>query len=98
VVEQLAVRAQYDGYIQRQVAEIARHRAKETTVIPLTFDYHGLEGITIEARDKLSRLRPGTLGQASRIAGVSPADVSVLMMYLHRRHMVEAGASVGVDV
>lgn len=98
VVEQLAVRAQYDGYIQRQVAEIARHRATETTVIPTTFDYDGLEGITVEARDKLSRLRPGTLGQASRIAGVSPADVSVLMMYLHRWHMAEADASAGVNV
>lgn len=97
VVEQLAVRAQYDGYIQRQVAEIARHRATETTVIPLTFDYYGLEGITIEARDKLSRLRPGTLGQASRIAGVSPADVSVLMIYLHRWHIVESAALAGVD-
>jgi tRNA uridine 5-carboxymethylaminomethyl modification enzyme len=98
VVEQLAVRAQYDGYIQRQVAEIARHKAMETTVIPHAFEYQSLEGITIEARDKLGRLRPGTLGQASRIAGVSPADVSVLMIYLHRWHSAEAAASTGADV
>lgn len=97
VLEQLAVRAQYDGYIQRQVAEIARHRATETTVIPLEFDYGGLEGITMEARDKLGRLRPGTLGQASRIAGVSPADVSVLMMYLHRWHSAKVDESAGRD-
>lgn len=96
VVEQLAIRAQYDGYIQRQTAEVARHRATETTVIPSGFEYEGLEGITMEARDKLSRLRPGTLGQASRIAGVSPADVTVLMMYLHRWHVQAAdGADVG---
>lgn len=86
VIEQVAIRAQYDGYIQRQTAEIARHRATETTVIPSDFAYEGLDGIAMEARDKLSRLRPDTLGQASRIAGVSPADVTVLMMYLHRWH------------
>jgi tRNA uridine 5-carboxymethylaminomethyl modification enzyme len=84
VVEQLVIRAQYDGYIQRQLADIARHRATEHTVIPRGIDFVALEGMTFEARDKLTRLRPDTLGQASRIAGVSPADVSVLMMHLHR--------------
>ncbi len=60
--------------------------------IPGDLDLSALEGITVEARDKLTRLRPGTLGQASRIAGVSPADVAVLMLYLHRRE-VAAGAA-----
>ncbi len=84
VVEQLAIQIQYDGYIQRQLAEIRRHRAIESRPLPSDLEYQSLEGIAIEARDKLSRLRPGTLGQASRIAGVSPADISVLMLHLHR--------------
>ncbi len=85
VAEQLAIRAQYDGYIERQMAEIRRHKATEGTLIPRGLDFHSLEGLTVEAKDKLARLQPETLGQASRIAGVSPADVSVLMIHLHRR-------------
>jgi tRNA uridine 5-carboxymethylaminomethyl modification enzyme len=84
VVEQLAIQARYEGYIRRQTAEIRRHRATETLQIPASFEYWSLEGLTYEAKDKLSRLRPGTLGQASRVPGVSPADVSVLLVHLHR--------------
>ncbi|HLA81237.1 MAG TPA: FAD-dependent oxidoreductase, partial [Thermoleophilia bacterium] len=86
VVEQLAVKARYEGYIRRQLAEIRRHRATETMPIPGNFDFAGIEGLTFEAKDKLHRLRPATLGQASRIPGVSPADVSVLLVHLHRAH------------
>lgn len=93
LVEQVAVRAQYDGYIQRQLADIERRRATEDTPIPADFSFDGLEGITVEARDKLTRIRPLTLGQASRIAGVSPADISMLTLYLHRARSTEAGAS-----
>jgi tRNA uridine 5-carboxymethylaminomethyl modification enzyme len=84
VIEQVEVRAQYDGYIQRQMAEISRRRATEDTTIPPDLPIKDLVGITVEAKDKLLRIRPMTLGQASRIAGVSPADISVLMMYIHR--------------
>jgi tRNA uridine 5-carboxymethylaminomethyl modification enzyme len=84
VAEQIEIKARYDGYIRRQMAEIRRHRATETLEIPATFDYWSLEGLTYEAKDKLDRLRPGTLGQASRVPGVSPADVSVLLVHLHR--------------
>lgn len=84
VLEQVAVQAQYDGYIQRQLAEIRRHKATESTRIPESLDLSSLGGITVEARDKLTLLRPATLGQASRIAGVSPADISVLMLHIHR--------------
>ena len=84
VVEQLAIQARYEGYIRRQTAEIRRHRATETLQIPASFEYWSLEGLTYEAKDKLSRLRPVTLGQASRVPGVSPADVSVLLVHLHR--------------
>jgi tRNA uridine 5-carboxymethylaminomethyl modification enzyme len=66
------------------LAEIRRHRATETLPVPDTLDYWSLEGLTYEAKDKLSRLRPETLGQASRIPGVSPADISVLLVHLYR--------------
>jgi tRNA uridine 5-carboxymethylaminomethyl modification enzyme len=84
VIEQLVIQARYDGYIRRQLAEIRRHRATETLAIPPGFDFWPLEGLTYEAKDKLSRLRPVTLGQASRIPGVSPADISVLLVHLYR--------------
>jgi tRNA uridine 5-carboxymethylaminomethyl modification enzyme len=84
VIDQLAVQARYDGYIRRQLAEIKRHRATETLPVPDDFDYWPLEGLTYEAKDKLSRLRPATLGQASRVPGVSPADISVLLVHLYR--------------
>lgn len=84
IVEQLGVQARYEGYIRRQQAEIRRHRATETLPVPDGFDYWPLEGLTYEAKDKLSRLRPATLGQASRVPGVSPADISVLLVHLYR--------------
>lgn len=83
-VEQIEIRAQYDGYIQRQMSDISRRKATEDTLIPPDLAVQDLVGITVEAKDKLARIRPMTLGQASRIAGVSPADVSVLMMHIHR--------------
>lgn len=84
VIEQLEIQARYEGYLRRQVAEIKHHRATETTTIPPAFDYRGLQGLTYEAKDKLTRLRPATIGQASRIQGVSPADISVLLVHIHR--------------
>ncbi|HZJ02535.1 MAG TPA: tRNA uridine-5-carboxymethylaminomethyl(34) synthesis enzyme MnmG, partial [Thermoleophilia bacterium] len=97
VLEQVEIRARYDGYIQRQLSDIRRHRATEHRAIPRGFAYDSIEGITVEARDKLTRLRPATLGQASRIAGVSPADISVLLLHLHRAGSVAAGTSAAVS-
>jgi tRNA uridine 5-carboxymethylaminomethyl modification enzyme len=91
VIEQIAIQARYEGYIRRQMAEIRRHRATETLLIPASFDYWSLEGLTHEAKDKLDRMRPATLGQASRVPGVSPADVSVLLVHLHRSGRKHAG-------
>ena len=87
VIEQIAIRARYDGYIGRQLAEIRRQRATETLSIPRSIDYVSIEGLTFEAKDKLTRLRPATLGQASRMPGVSPADISVLLIHLGRGRM-----------
>lgn len=84
VIEQLEIQARYEGYIRHQLAEIRHRRATETFAIPGDLDYWPLEGVTYEAKDKLSRIRPSTVGQASRIPGVSPADISVLLVHLHR--------------
>lgn len=96
VVEQLEIQARYDGYIRRQTAEIRRHRATESLALPPDFKYDGLEGLTFEARDKLGRIRPSTVGQASRIPGVSPADISILLVHV-RRAQAGGDATAGGD-
>jgi tRNA uridine 5-carboxymethylaminomethyl modification enzyme len=96
-LEQVAIQAQYDGYIQRQLAEVARRARTEQTLIPDDMDFAHLHGITVEARDKLTRLRPATLGQASRIAGISPADVTVLSLYIRRKSASETEINAEVE-
>jgi tRNA uridine 5-carboxymethylaminomethyl modification enzyme len=85
IMERADIEIKYEGYIARQLGHIDRQLRLENTLIPEDFTYGSLKGITTEAREKLSRLRPVSLGQASRIAGVSPADISVLSIYLHSR-------------
>ena len=72
----------YEGYIKRQLAEVERRARLEAKRIPEGIDYHEVKGLRLEAIQKLSNVRPLTIGQASRISGVSPADISVLMIYL----------------
>jgi tRNA uridine 5-carboxymethylaminomethyl modification enzyme len=93
VIEQLDIRARYEGYIHRQMAEIRRHRATESLAIASDFEYSALEGLTHEAKDKLGRIRPSTVGQASRIPGVSPADISILLVHVYRCSAARAKAS-----
>jgi tRNA uridine 5-carboxymethylaminomethyl modification enzyme len=76
------VSVKYDGYIKREIAEVERHRKLEIKRLPDDIDYLNLKGLRIEAAQKLDRLRPLTVGQASRISGVNPADISVLLIYL----------------
>jgi tRNA uridine 5-carboxymethylaminomethyl modification enzyme len=73
------------GYVGRQEAAIARAAADESSLIPADFDYRGVAALSLEARDKLSRLRPRTLGAAGRVPGITPADLAVLSVVLHRR-------------
>ena len=82
IIDRTEIEIKYSGYIARQQEEIHRSRALEQSAIPAEFDFSVLDGISIEAREKLARIRPASLGQASRIAGVSPADISVLSIYL----------------
>ena len=85
VRQQLEVQARYHGYIERQQLEIARARAHEETRLPEDLDYARVRGLSSEVREKLLDFRPATLGQASRIAGITPAAVSVLLVHLKKR-------------
>ena len=84
VRQQVEIAAKYEGYIAREMAEIARARTLEDLPIPASFDFHQVRNLRIEARTKLAATRPGTVGQASRISGVSPSDISILLVWLRR--------------
>ena len=85
VSEQLEIQVKYAGYIDRQQAEIDRQRANESLRIAPDLDYGGVRGLSAEVREKLSRARPATVGQAGRIPGVTPAAISLLLVHLKRR-------------
>ena len=84
VEEQVETVAHYDGYIEKQTEQVRRFRAMESTPLPQDLDYMTLDGLRIEARQKLNAMRPENIGQASRISGVSPADIGVLLVFLKR--------------
>ncbi|OBS09568.1 tRNA uridine-5-carboxymethylaminomethyl(34) synthesis enzyme MnmG [Acidihalobacter prosperus] len=86
VLEQVEIQAKYAGYIERQTAEVRRNLSQEGLEIPGDLDYAAVDGLSHEVRQKLSRHRPRTLGQASRISGVTPAAISLLLVHLRRRH------------
>lgn len=83
--EEMEITVKYEGYIARQESAIRKAARMESEKMPADMDYLNLEGISIEARQKLDKIRPVSLGQASRISGVSPADMSVLMVYLKQK-------------
>jgi tRNA uridine 5-carboxymethylaminomethyl modification enzyme len=82
VVEQVVLEAKYSGYIARQASEVERFRRTENRRIPEHFDFSAIPQLRQEARDKLTRVRPTSLGQASRVSGITPADLAVLLFYL----------------
>ena len=88
VCEKVETEIKYDGYIKRQQAQIAEMLRLEGKLIPEDIDYSSVYGLRLEAVEKLNRVRPANIGQASRISGVSPADVSVLLIYLERLNNV----------
>jgi tRNA uridine 5-carboxymethylaminomethyl modification enzyme len=85
VSEQLAIQAKYAGYIERQHAEIERNRRNEDTALPAELDYATVAGLSNEARQKLQRHRPQTLGQAGRLEGVTPSAISLLLVHLKKK-------------
>jgi tRNA uridine 5-carboxymethylaminomethyl modification enzyme len=82
VCEQVEITVKYAGYIKRQERELEEFRKLESHILPDSIDYGALNGLRVEAREKLSAARPRSLGQAARVPGVSPADVAALMIYL----------------
>jgi tRNA uridine 5-carboxymethylaminomethyl modification enzyme len=86
VVEQVEVQAKYGGYLVKQQREVDRVQRMESRRLPSDFDYAGIRGLRNEARQVLARFRPATLGQASRLAGINPADIAVLLVALERHH------------
>jgi len=80
--EEVNIEIKYEGYIKLQLEQIKQFKKMESKFIPEDIDYQNLKGIRIEARQKLEKLRPNSIGQASRISGISPADISVLLIYL----------------
>ena len=85
VKEQVDINIKYDGYIKRQTRQVEQFRKMEKKKIPDDIDYDEIQSLRIEARQKLKQIRPASIGQASRISGVSPADISVLLVYLGSR-------------
>jgi tRNA uridine 5-carboxymethylaminomethyl modification enzyme len=81
---QVEIAVKYAGYIGRQEVEVKKLKSLEEKEIPQDFDYDALAGLRTEARIKLKQIRPKTIGQASRISGVSPADISLVMVWLKR--------------
>jgi len=84
VKEQVEISIKYEGYIKRQLLQVERFKNLEEKTLPKGIDYNAVKGLRIEARQKLSKLKPLSVGQASRISGVSPADISVLLVYIEQ--------------
>lgn len=85
IFEQVEIAVKYDGYIKKQLAAVENMRKLETKLLPDDIDYHAVTGLRLEAQEKLNAIKPLNIGQASRISGVSPADINVLMIYLMKQ-------------
>jgi len=84
VAEQVEIQAKYQGYITRQQDEVARAEHHESLVLPCDLDYGTVRGLSIEVQQRLNQHRPETVGQASRISGITPAAISLLLVHLKR--------------
>ena len=84
VAEQVNINIKYDGYIKRQIKQVENFKKLEVKKIPENFDYDDVNSLRIEARQKLKQYQPVNIGQASRISGVSPADISALLVYMEQ--------------
>ena len=84
VTEEVQIQLKYAGYLQRQLRQVEEFKKEEARLLPADIDYHAIAGLRLEARDKLSAIRPMSIGQAGRISGVSPADIAVLLIWLEQ--------------
>lgn len=85
VIEQVEIEVKYEGYIKKSLQQVEKLRKMETKKIPVDLDYDEVPSLALEAREKLKKVSPLTIGQASRISGVNPADISILLVYLEQR-------------
>ncbi|MFV8826185.1 tRNA uridine-5-carboxymethylaminomethyl(34) synthesis enzyme MnmG [Alkalihalobacterium sp. APHAB7] len=93
VAEQVEIQVKYEGYIQKQLQQVERALKMEDKKIPENLDYHAISGLATEAKQKLSQVRPLSVGQASRVSGVNPADISILLVYLEQGKLAKVKPS-----
>ena len=84
--QEVEIQIKYEGYIKMQEAQVEKFKKLESKILPENIDYEQIKGISLEGRQKLNKFKPHSIGQASRISGVSPADISVLLIYLQQRN------------
>jgi tRNA uridine 5-carboxymethylaminomethyl modification enzyme len=84
VTEEVEIQVKYAGYLARQEKQVEEFKKEESRLLPADIDYNAISGLRLEARDKLAEIRPVSIGQASRISGVSPADIAVLLIWLEQ--------------
>jgi len=96
VLEQLEIQVKYEGYIKRQDEEIEKFKKLEHILIPEEFEYGSVKGFRAEALEKFEKFRPRSAGQASRISGITPSDIAVLMVYLKNWKKSKQAAPAGV--
>ena len=82
IEEEIDIQIKYEGYIERQISQVAQFKKLEKKILPKNIDYSKIKGISLEGQEKLSKIKPFNIGQASRISGISPADINVLLIYL----------------
>ena len=84
VQEEVEIQIKYEGYIKMQEEQVEKFKKLEKKILPEELDYSKIKGLRLEARQKLNKIKPNSVGQASRISGISPADISVLLIYLEQ--------------
>ena len=84
VTQEVEIQVKYAGYLARQEKQVAEFKKEESRLIPADIDYGSIAGLRLEAREKLSEIRPMSIGQAGRVSGVSPADIAVLLIWLEQ--------------
>jgi tRNA uridine 5-carboxymethylaminomethyl modification enzyme len=90
--QQVEIQIKYAGYIDRQSEEIAKQQRNENTILPLSFDYAGVKGLSNEVRSKLNDAQPETIGKASRISGITPAAISLLLVSMKKQGLLKKSA------